>query len=133
MRIAKIETAEVDIPLVTPFKTALRTVNSVNDIVVRVTADDGRTGFGEAPPTAVITGDTKGSIRCAIEEFIAPNLIGIEIDNLDGMMKKLHGCMVKNTSAKAAVDMRSMICMHSPAGSLCTGFWEAAGQKWRRI
>ena len=73
MRIAKIETAEVDIPLVTPFKTALRTVNSVNDIVVRVTADDGRTGFGEAPPTAVITGDTKGSIRCAIEEFIAPN------------------------------------------------------------
>ena len=54
MRIAKIETAEVDIPLVTPFKTALRTVNSVNDIVVRVTADDGRTGFGEAPPTAVI-------------------------------------------------------------------------------
>ena len=37
MRIAKIETAEVDIPLVTPFKTALRTVNSVNDIVVRVT------------------------------------------------------------------------------------------------
>ena len=67
MRIAKIETAEVDIPLVTPFKTALRTVNSVNDIVVRVTADDGRTGFGEAPPTAVITGDTKGSIRCAIE------------------------------------------------------------------
>ena len=44
MRIAKIETAEVNIPLVTPFKTALRTVNSVNDIVVRVTADDGRTG-----------------------------------------------------------------------------------------
>ena len=27
MRIAKIETAEVNIPLVTPFKTALRTVN----------------------------------------------------------------------------------------------------------
>ena len=36
MRIAKIETVEVNIPLVTPFKTALRTVNSVNDIVVRV-------------------------------------------------------------------------------------------------
>ena len=80
MRIAKIETAEVNIPLVTPFKTALRTVNSVNDIVVKVTADDGRMGFGEAPPTAVITGDTKGSIRCAVEEFIAPNLIGMEMD-----------------------------------------------------
>lgn len=105
MRIVKIETAEVNIPLVTPFKTALRTVDSVNDIVVRVTADDGRTGFGEAPPTAVITGDTLGSIRYAVEEVIAPSLIGMEIDNLDGIMRKLHGCILKNTSAKAAVDM----------------------------
>lgn len=105
MKIARIETGEVRIPLVTPFKTALRTVDSVNDIVVRITADDGQAGFGEAPPTAVITGDTKDSIRGAIEEFIAPNLVGMEIDNFDGIMKKLHGCILKNTSAKAAVDM----------------------------
>nr|WP_314462115.1 dipeptide epimerase [uncultured Clostridium sp.] len=105
MKIVKIETAEVNIPLVTPFKTALRTVETVNDIVVRITADDGQTGYGEAPPTAVITGETKGSVRCAIEEFIAPGLIGMEIENLDGIMRILHKSMVKNTSAKAAVDM----------------------------
>ena len=105
MRIEKIEAAEVNIPLVTPFKTALRTVETVNDIVIKVTADDGQTGFGEAPPTAVITGDTKGSVRCAIEEFIAPSITGMELENLDGIMKKLHGCILKNTSAKAAVDM----------------------------
>ena len=29
----------------------------------------------------------------------------MEIENLDGIMKKLHGCILKNTSAKAAVDM----------------------------
>ena len=105
MKIAKIELAEVKIPLVTPFKTAVRTVDSVHDLVIRVTAEDGQVGFGEAPPTAVITGDTLGSIRCAIEEFIAPNLIGMDVENLDGIMKKLHGCILKNTSAKAAVDM----------------------------
>lgn len=105
MKIVKIETAEVKIPLVTPFKTALRTVEAVHDIVVRVVTDDGQEGFGEAPPTAVITGDTLGSIRCAIEDFIAPSLLGMEIENLDGIMKKLHGCILKNTSAKAAVDM----------------------------
>ena len=105
MKIAKIETGEVRIPLVTPFKTALRTVDSVNDVIVRITTDDGQTGFGEAPPTAVITGDTKSSIRGAIQEFIAPSLVGMEIDNLDGIMNKLHGCILKNTSAKAAVDM----------------------------
>lgn len=105
MKIAKIEVGEVRIPLVTPFKTALRSVDCVNDIIVRVTADDGQQGFGEAPPTAVITGDTKGSIRCAIEEFIAPSLIGMDIENLDGIMRKLHSCILKNTSAKAAVDI----------------------------
>lgn len=105
MKIVRIETGEVNIPLVTPFKTALRTVDKVSDIVVRITADDGQVGFGEAPPTAVITGDTKGSILCAIEEFIAPNLLGMEIEDLDGIMKRLHGCILKNTSAKAAVDM----------------------------
>lgn len=105
MKIEKIELGEVNIPLVTPFKTALRTVESVNDMVVRITADDGQQGFGEAPPTAVITGDTKGSIRCAIEEFIAPSLIGRDIEDLDGIMQALHSCILKNTSAKAAVDM----------------------------
>lgn len=105
MKIVRIETGEINIPLVTPFKTSLRTVESVNDIVVRVITDDGQMGYGEAPPTAVITGDTKGSIKCAIEEFIAPSLVGMDIENLDGIMKKLHGCILKNTSAKAAVDM----------------------------
>ena len=56
-------------------------------------------------PTAVITGDTLGSIECAIRDFIRPALIGMEVENLDGVMRKLHGCIVKNTSAKAAVDM----------------------------
>lgn len=105
MKIAKIEVGEVNIPLVTPFKTALRTVDHVNDLIVRITADQGQVGFGEAPPTAVITGDTKGSIRCAIEEFIAPSLVGMDIENLDGIMARLHNCILKNTSAKAAVDM----------------------------
>ncbi len=105
MKIANIETGNIVIPLAKPFKTALRTVENVDDIIVRVTTDTGAVGYGEAPPTAVITGDTKGSIRCAIEEFIRPALLGMEIEDLDGVMHKLHTSIVKNTSAKAAVDM----------------------------
>lgn len=105
MKIKNITLGEVNIPLVTPFKTALRSVDSVNDIVVRVEADNGMVGFGEAPPTAVITGDTKGSIVTAIRDFIAPSLIGMDIENIDGIMQRLHKCILKNTSAKAAVDM----------------------------
>lgn len=105
MKITGISVGEIALPLARPFKTALRTVETVNDIVVRVTTDDGQIGYGEAPPTAVITGDTKGSILCAIQEFIAPNLIGMDIEDMECLQKKLHGCILKNTSAKAAVDM----------------------------
>lgn len=105
MRIRNIKIQEVSIPLITPFKTALRTVNAIEDIVIMIETDTGEVGYGEAPPTAVITGDTKGSIVTAIRDFIAPSILGMDIEDLDGIMKRLHTCILKNTSAKAAVDM----------------------------
>jgi L-Ala-D/L-Glu epimerase len=105
LKIAEIEVGEISVPLVTPFKTALRTVETIEDIVVKITADTGENGYGEAPPTAVITGDTRGSIICAIRDYIRPALLGMEIENIDGIMHKLHTCIQKNTSAKACVDM----------------------------
>lgn len=105
MVIREIQIGRISLPLRHPFKTALRTVTAIEDVVVRVVADDGKVGYGEAPPTAVITGDTLGSIECAVRDFIRPALVGMEIENLDGVMTKLQACMVHNTSAKAAVDM----------------------------
>ncbi|MEG0597141.1 MAG: dipeptide epimerase, partial [Oscillospiraceae bacterium] len=84
MVISQIQVGEIALPLARPFKTALRTVERVEDIVVRITTDTGAVGYGEAPPTAVITGDTKGSILCAIRDFIAPALVGMDVENLDG-------------------------------------------------
>jgi L-Ala-D/L-Glu epimerase len=105
LKIKAIQVGSISLPLVRPFKTALRTVEAVNDIVVRVIADDGSVGYGEAPPTAVITGDTTGSILCAVRDFIRPAIVGMELDDLDAVMAKLDGCMVHNTTPKAAVDM----------------------------
>lgn len=105
MKITGVRIGEVHIPLVTPFKTALRTVNEVNDIVIALTTDTDAVGYGEAPPTAVITGDTKGSITAAIRDFIVPSIVGIDILDLDTIMQRLHASILKNTSAKACVDM----------------------------
>lgn len=105
MIIKNIEIFEISVPLVTPFKTALRTVEAVNDIVVKITSDSGEIGYGEAAPTAVITGETKESIKSAILNYIKPSIIGMEIDNLEALMERINSCILKNTSAKAAVDM----------------------------
>ena len=77
----------------------------MEDVAVRILTDTGEVGYGEAPPTAVITGDTAGSITCAIRDFIRPALLGMDIEDLEGIQKKLHSCLLHNTSAKAAVDM----------------------------
>lgn len=105
MKLKKIEIGYISIPLITPFKTALRTVDSVNDLIVKVTAEDGTVGFGEAPPTAVITGDTKESIEAAIRYYIAPAILDMELDPLDPVIEKMDKAIAKNTSAKAAVDI----------------------------
>ena len=90
MRIREIQVGEISLPLVHPFKTALRTVDHVNDVVVRVLGENGCAGYGEAPPTAVITGETKGSVACAVRDFIAPAIAGLDLMELDAVMDRLQ-------------------------------------------
>ena len=105
MKITDIRFGMLRVPLKTPFKTALRTVDEVEDIVVAIHTDTGQVGYGEAPATAVITGDTHGSIIEAIGKYIAPRLIGMEIANLNRITRLIQTALEKNTSAKAAVEI----------------------------
>lgn len=105
MKITHIELGMLRVPLKTPFKTALRTVDTVEDVVVLVRTDSGHTGYGEAAATAVITGDTHGSIIEAVRHFIGPRLIGQEVANLNRLCALVQGAMERNSSAKAAVEI----------------------------
>ncbi|GAB3036384.1 dipeptide epimerase [Bowmanella dokdonensis] len=105
MKITDIKFAMLRVPLRTPFKTALRTVEKIEDVIVIVETDTGHVGYGEAPATAVITGDTHGSIIEAIKTMIKPKLVGEEIEDLNRITHLIQGSIVKNYSAKAAVEI----------------------------
>lgn len=105
MKIKGITVERIRIPLKTPFKTALRTVAAVDDVLVRVETTDGAVGWGEAPPTAAITGETRASIQEAVLGYLSPALTGMDLADWEEIMIRLHGAIVGNTSAKAAVDM----------------------------
>ena len=105
MKITDIRLAKLSVPLRVPFKTALRTVNSVEDVIVEIHTDTGLVGYGEAPPTGAITGDTTGAILGALRDHIIPSLRGQEIDALEPLLKRLDKSVVHNSSAKAAVDI----------------------------
>jgi L-Ala-D/L-Glu epimerase len=105
MKITDIRFNMLRVPLKTPFKTALRTVDSIEDVIVTVHTDKGNIGYGEAPATAVITGDTHGSIVEAIKKYIAPRIVGEDIANLNRITQLIQGSLEKNSSAKAAVEI----------------------------
>lgn len=105
MKITAIEIGKIAIPLKTPFITALRRVDVAEDLVVKVHTDDGHVGYGNAPATVVITGDSHQSVAGAVQEVIGPKLIGMDIDDRDLILETIQGAMVHNTSAKAALDI----------------------------
>ena len=115
MKITQVRLGRISTPLRVPFKTALRTVNSVEDVIVELHTDTGAVGYGEAPPTGVITGDTTGAILGAIQDHIAPAILGRDLDEFEDLTAAVQKALVHNTSAKAAVDM---------------ALWDLLGQKY---
>ncbi|MBS3788118.1 hypothetical protein KGY79_08005 [Candidatus Bipolaricaulota bacterium] len=97
----------------TPFVTSLREVGSLKTILVEVETKDGTTGWGEAPISPPVTGETPGSVVGAMD-MILPNLIGAN----PGDREKIHAIMDRliegNTAAKASVD----IALHDLLGRL---------------
>lgn len=103
--IRSIETRSVTVPLIKPFKTALRTVHTAHAVYVKVTCENGNIGRGEAVPTHVITGDSIASIHYAIKKVIEPRLVGLDIRYREKVFEVLNQSIIRNTSAKAAIDM----------------------------
>lgn len=105
MKITAVRLGRISVPLRTPFKTALRSVNSVEDVIVELHTDCGAVGYGEAPPTGAITGDTTGAILGAIQDHIGKLILDREVEELEPLLQAVQTSIVGNSSAKAAVDM----------------------------
>ncbi|CDQ38583.1 L-Ala-D/L-Glu epimerase [Virgibacillus salexigens] len=94
-----------EIPLHTPFKTALRTATEIESITVTIHLANGVIGKGEAAPTWVITGDSAQSIQAALEGPIKTALFHQDIRHFQTLLTAIQNSCVGNTSAKAAADM----------------------------
>ena len=104
MLINRITVGEVKVPLKVPFKTALRTVNEVHDLVLMSETDSGLVGYGSAAATAVITGDLIDSMRAGLA-LIAPKLIGRKLLDFNALLRTLHHGLVQHSSRKAGLEI----------------------------
>ena len=105
IKITSIQIYKLSIPLIRPFITALRRVDSVEDIVVAIHTNNGLIGYGSATATPVITGDNHDSIIATIKDIIAPKLINRDIADFENILHYVQNSVVNSTSAKAAIDI----------------------------
>ena len=96
MKIIDIQTQIVKAPLKTPFKTALRKVTHLEDLVVTICTNSGLIGYGEGASTAVITGETLISMRGAIDNIFRDILLWREIDDFNSLLNDIDKAMVYN-------------------------------------
>ncbi|QFT89805.1 L-Ala-D/L-Glu epimerase [Bacillus sp. THAF10] len=111
MIIEQLETFRTKVPLTKPFKTALRTVYHAEAVMVKITCDSRLIGWGEAPPTHVITGDSLDSIEYVVQHIFKPLLLNQSLLNYEPLLQQLHTAIIRNSSAKAAVDMAIYDCL----------------------
>ena len=115
MQIKSITIGILKIPLIRPFITAIRRTDHVEDVIVQIKTDTGAIGYGSAAATPAITGETQASIISAIQNILAPKLIGKRIDQFNELLNSLEIGLQKNSSAKAAMD----IALHDLFAQYC--------------
>ncbi len=105
MKIISAEISELHVPLITPFITAERRSDEMISVVLRLHTNDGKIGYGEAPPVKAVTGETKETIISAVSGPLWKAVRGREITDLERWIEEIDHALPGNTSAKSAVDM----------------------------
>lgn len=77
--------------------------HSVDIVVLRLTAEDGTVGWGEASPWSVFTGSAEASLA-ALDRYIRPLVVGHPVGNRAAIMHAAAGAVAHCTEAKAALE-----------------------------
>lgn len=104
MRIKSVTPLWISLPLVEPIKMARTTVETAENLLVRVEDVDGFVGWGEASSAPTMTGETPESMVAAVN-FMRPALEGLEIEDVSAFGQAIDGLMYGNAAAKSALDM----------------------------
>ncbi len=104
MRIERLEIEKLTIPLSKPFKIALGTTDSAKPVIVKVIAEDGTEGIGEAPPSKKILGATQEVLETVLLHHFKPIIEGMEIESPFPLIEEIHNSILHYSAAKFALE-----------------------------
>src|ERR1043165_7505841 len=88
--IRRIDAIPVALPLKAAMKMAGETITAAQNILVRIEAQDGTVGWGEAASAPTMTGDTQGGLIAAVRDHLAPMLTGKNARDWPALRPHLH-------------------------------------------
>lgn len=104
MKITDLKMERIRIELTAPFRVAFTELTYSENVLIKVTTDEGLVGYGEAAPLPLVTGETCDSV-ISILNMLKPGLIGMNPMDIEAIHSMMDGIIWGNSSAKCAVDL----------------------------
>jgi muconate cycloisomerase len=111
MKIKRLEPIAVSLPMKKPVVMAGVEIARADNVFVRIEADNGLVGWGEAASAPTMTGETVESMMAAIG-YLAPALEGRPAGDIGAALAAMAARMYANHGAKAAIE----IALHDLVG-----------------
>ena len=111
VHIKTIEPIAVSLPMVKPVIMAGEEIRRADNLLVRIEADNGLVGWGEAGAAPMHTGETVPGMVAAVQH-LTPPLRGRAAADIEGALAAMDARMYGNHGAKAAIE----IALHDLAG-----------------
>ncbi|MGI9388525.1 MAG: mandelate racemase/muconate lactonizing enzyme family protein, partial [Boseongicola sp.] len=104
IKIAMMDAFAISVPLKSPIKMASVVISTADNLIVRITDQDGNIGWGEGASAPTMTGETPESMVAAAKHLML-DLVDKEIGDLKGLHHELDRLIYGNHGSKAAIDM----------------------------
>jgi muconate cycloisomerase len=104
VKIKRVEPIAVSLPMKKPVVMAGVEIRQADNVLVRIEADNGVIGWGEAASAPTMTGETVESMMAAVH-YLTPALEGRPAQDIDGTIAAMTTRMYGNHAAKGAIEM----------------------------
>ncbi|MHC5037321.1 MAG: mandelate racemase/muconate lactonizing enzyme family protein, partial [Planctomycetota bacterium] len=105
MKVTAINALIHSLPFKRPFGIAGGTVSEAEHVVVKVSADDGTFGIGEAAPMPTYFPETAEEAARTLSERLAPAVMGLSPFDIDRAHQRMDEAFPGHTFGKAAIDV----------------------------
>jgi L-alanine-DL-glutamate epimerase-like enolase superfamily enzyme len=96
---------------------AYESIDRAPQIIVRLSGDDGRIGWGNAAPDYHVTGETAASVQGVIRETLRPLLLGADESRTESLWARMRRTAPGSPSAVAALDIALYDLLGKRAGA----------------